>query len=410
MGRKKKKPMKPWCWYCNREFDDEKVLIQHQKAKHFKCFICHKKLYTGPGLAIHCMQVHKEHVSAIPNSLPNRGDPEIEIYGMEGIPEKDVKERRQKLAQMSQGGEDDDDESEGGTSKKAKTDTPQIPPVGMMPMGAPPMIPGMPMMPPMMPGFPVPGFPPGFAPRALMPGMPGRPPMPPNMVPPRGMQPQGVRPGAPGSKPLFPSAQNVSSPQNSSSSGPVGADFKPLTTNSKPTTVYSAPPTSANSRPSSSNEDKPGVPVSKPATVPSTGATSTIIHPDEDISLEEHIALLPRYKARTQGTPTSANPTSNAPVAPPCALPFPSPLMPPGLPGMPPNPIHGPPGALPPPGAFPPMPMPGQNMMQQQPHNMMPLMGRGPNNQSMGMPSRPPMGPPPQMPGPPGHFGPPQRF
>jgi len=56
--------------------------------------ICHKKLYTGPGLAIHCMQVHKENVSAIPNSLPNRGDPEIEIYGMEGIPDKDIKERQ----------------------------------------------------------------------------------------------------------------------------------------------------------------------------------------------------------------------------------------------------------------------------------------------------------------------------
>jgi len=23
--------------YCNREFDDEKILVQHQKAKHFKC-------------------------------------------------------------------------------------------------------------------------------------------------------------------------------------------------------------------------------------------------------------------------------------------------------------------------------------------------------------------------------------
>ncbi len=45
--------------YCNRDFDDEKILIQHQKAKHFKCHICHKKLYTGPGLAIHCMQVSR---------------------------------------------------------------------------------------------------------------------------------------------------------------------------------------------------------------------------------------------------------------------------------------------------------------------------------------------------------------
>ena len=82
--------------YCNRDFDEEKILIQHQKAKHFKCPICHKKLYTGPGLAIHCMQVHKETISTIPNSVPNRGDPEIEIYGMEGIPEKDMKERQQR--------------------------------------------------------------------------------------------------------------------------------------------------------------------------------------------------------------------------------------------------------------------------------------------------------------------------
>ena len=83
--------------YCNREFDEEKVLIYHQKAKHFKCHVCHKKLYTGPGLAIHCLQVHKEPISSIPNALPERGDPEIEIYGMEGIPEKDMKEREQIL-------------------------------------------------------------------------------------------------------------------------------------------------------------------------------------------------------------------------------------------------------------------------------------------------------------------------
>lgn len=51
--------------YCNRDFDDEKILIQHQKAKHFKCHICHKKLYTGPGLAIHCMQVRKHDANQI---------------------------------------------------------------------------------------------------------------------------------------------------------------------------------------------------------------------------------------------------------------------------------------------------------------------------------------------------------
>ena len=75
--------------YCEREFDDEKVLIYHQKAKHFKCHICHKKLYTAPGLAIHCTQVHKEEVRHVPNALPHRDDIRAEIYGTEGIPEED---------------------------------------------------------------------------------------------------------------------------------------------------------------------------------------------------------------------------------------------------------------------------------------------------------------------------------
>lgn len=75
--------------YCNREFEDDKVLIYHQKAKHFKCHICHKKLYTAPGLAIHCSQVHKEIINSVPNALPSRDNIEIEIYGMEGIPEED---------------------------------------------------------------------------------------------------------------------------------------------------------------------------------------------------------------------------------------------------------------------------------------------------------------------------------
>ncbi|CAG0900982.1 unnamed protein product [Cyprideis torosa] len=96
MGRKKKKQSKPWCWYCNRDFEDEKILIQHQKAKHFKCHICHKKLYTGPGLSIHCMQVHKETIDKVPNALPHRSNIEIEIYGMEGIPDDDLREHERK--------------------------------------------------------------------------------------------------------------------------------------------------------------------------------------------------------------------------------------------------------------------------------------------------------------------------
>ncbi|VDO71231.1 unnamed protein product [Schistosoma mattheei] len=121
MGRKKRKQLKPWCWYvrfktliipryCNREFDDEKILIQHQKAKHFKCPYCHRKLFTGPGLSIHCNQVshdirqyskhqvHKEKLDKIPNALPNRTSTIIDIYGMSGIPEVDmIEHERQKF-------------------------------------------------------------------------------------------------------------------------------------------------------------------------------------------------------------------------------------------------------------------------------------------------------------------------
>jgi hypothetical protein len=63
MGKKKKKTLKVWCFYCEREFEDEKILIQHQKAKHFKCHVCHKKLSSASGMLIHVLQVHKESVS-----------------------------------------------------------------------------------------------------------------------------------------------------------------------------------------------------------------------------------------------------------------------------------------------------------------------------------------------------------
>ena len=35
------------------------VLMQHQKAKHFKCNLCPRRLNTAGGLAVHIQQVHK---------------------------------------------------------------------------------------------------------------------------------------------------------------------------------------------------------------------------------------------------------------------------------------------------------------------------------------------------------------
>lgn len=49
------------------------------------------------------VQVHKETIDAVPNAIPGRTDIELEIYGMEGIPEKDMDERRRLLEQKTQG-------------------------------------------------------------------------------------------------------------------------------------------------------------------------------------------------------------------------------------------------------------------------------------------------------------------
>ena len=75
-----------YCYYCDRNFDDEKVLILHQKARHFKCPTCYKKLSTISGMIIHIQQVHKESLKSIPNAKPGKESVDVEVYGMEGIP------------------------------------------------------------------------------------------------------------------------------------------------------------------------------------------------------------------------------------------------------------------------------------------------------------------------------------
>ncbi|XP_020335414.1 BUB3-interacting and GLEBS motif-containing protein ZNF207-like isoform X2 [Oncorhynchus kisutch] len=436
MGRKKKKQMKPWCWYCNRDFDDEKILIQHQKAKHFKCHICHKKLYTGPGLAIHCMQVHKETIDGVPNAIPGRVDIELEIYGMEGIPEKDMQERRRTLEQKQESqkkkqnqddsDEDDDDDDAPGPSfvqQQMPVAQPQasfVPPMAQpgIPPGA--RAPGMPPgaysgMPPMMPGHGVPpmmhgmppgmhGMPPGMMHGMggmmppMMQGMPGMPPgMPPHMghrpgmphmaqVPtPAGMpRPSAAAPAAV-SKPLFPSA--VQAQQSASGAVPHSA---PSTSSDPPKATFPAytqsSASSSSSNPPSNTVAKPPATVtSKPATLTTMSATSKLIHPDEDISLEERRAQLPRYQRNVprQGQVHMSAP----PVAAVGGMMPPQQGMPPQQPGMR-HPMHGQYGG-------PPQGMPGY--MQ----GGMPPYGQGP---PMGYQGGPPMGMRPPVMSPAGRY------
>lgn len=356
MGRKKKKQTKPWCWYCNREFDDEKILIQHQKAKHFKCHICHKKLYTGPGLAIHCMQVHKETIDKVPNALPNRSNIEIEIYGMEGIPEEDLKEH-EKLKTGSDKGSDGETEVQ---PKKPRTEVPTSHVNGMQMSSTmsgivPPMMPPMPGpmqmsmvhhgMPPvsMTPMGPMshmtmahmPPMTGGLAPPFMGPGrMPVISPMGPMIPPGPGhvgfttmpITTQTVSVAQVAAKPLFPSAasQIVTT---LSSSGPVGADFKPLTAiAASPVVITTAVVASAapkhtfpaySNAPSSigqSTATTSSATISKAATITgdstvkkttiinTTGASSRIVHPEEDISLEEKRSRMSKYQPQTGST------------------------------------------------------------------------------------------------------------
>ncbi|KAI1733175.1 BUB3-interacting and GLEBS motif-containing protein [Ditylenchus destructor] len=252
MGRKKKKSSKPWCWYCNREFEDEKILIQHQKAKHFKCHICGKKLFTGPGLSIHCMQVHKETIDKIPAALPGRDSVEIEVYGMEGIPPEDDRDGPPQAKLQK-------------TMPTSSIPTPSIPqhapPFGMMPFG------GMPPMPGMMPHMPYGAFPP--MPMSLpmrMPMMPAQIPMPRQMSTPMSVP-------LPSQAPPSTSIPTPRPPQPAAPTFPAyqGKNNSVETPN---------PPNPVDISSSSAN-----------AGLKSLGSKTRIVCPDENVSLEERMAV-----------------------------------------------------------------------------------------------------------------------
>lgn len=83
---------KRWCYYCERIFQDDAVLCEHQRIKHFRCdwdeqYSCGKKFTTAGGLSVHMAQVHKSKLEKIQNTIDGREDPQVEIFGMLGIPQ-----------------------------------------------------------------------------------------------------------------------------------------------------------------------------------------------------------------------------------------------------------------------------------------------------------------------------------
>ncbi|KIP01940.1 hypothetical protein PHLGIDRAFT_131012 [Phlebiopsis gigantea 11061_1 CR5-6] len=252
--KKNKQVLRPWCWYCEREFEDEKVLMQHQKAKHFKCNLCPRRLNTAGGLAVHIQQVHKlepENLPRIENALPGRDGYEVEIFGMEGIPAPDVadyKRRKEIELGLNPGSISQppnkrpkvenralsEDELRAqlaahralmGASERAAPAAEQS---SAAVYGAPPQayssppVPAMPpsvMSPPGMPPGVHPGAPP-FAPPFAVPPFPMMPPMPPGAspppgypIPPPGMPPFPLPPGMlPPGAPAFPPPPGIRPP------------------------------------------------------------------------------------------------------------------------------------------------------------------------------------------------------
>ncbi|KAH9838939.1 BUB3-interacting and GLEBS motif-containing protein [Teratosphaeria destructans] len=108
MGKKKRGPpldeilQRPWCYYCEKDFDDLNILLNHQKAKHYKCTNCGRRLNTIGGLKVHMNQVHKEEIHEVDNALPNRKEivPGLEIFAMEGIPDDVMRAHKQRITEM----------------------------------------------------------------------------------------------------------------------------------------------------------------------------------------------------------------------------------------------------------------------------------------------------------------------
>jgi len=206
MGRKKKKPVaeRVFCWYCNRDFADEDTLVQHQRAKHFRCPECNKQLNSAPGVAVHGRQVHKIEVSEVPDSLPGREDITLTIFGMAGVPEDAIAEFKGQALPAKRARVDGTVDSATGLTPQQQAAALALggggaggvalmpPPAGMMPMG------GMP--PPGYPGGPLPGMyaagPPQGPPQGTQYGIPT-----PWFRPPPGAYgapPQGARAPPPG--------------------------------------------------------------------------------------------------------------------------------------------------------------------------------------------------------------------
>lgn len=85
-----------------------------------------------PGLSVHMNQVHKESLSHVENALPNRQGLDVEVFGMEGVPEDIKEQHKQRIVQNYWAAQDERFKAtgnpppgQGRPSKKIKIETPE---------------------------------------------------------------------------------------------------------------------------------------------------------------------------------------------------------------------------------------------------------------------------------------------
>lgn len=89
---------KAFCYWCDKEFAGEEVLIQHQIAKHFRCPHCKSgnagKCINLECLIIHFRKIHRAELLSVPNAREGRNDPmeSQSIYGMASVPAEVLEE------------------------------------------------------------------------------------------------------------------------------------------------------------------------------------------------------------------------------------------------------------------------------------------------------------------------------
>lgn len=85
--------MNQFCYYCDKEYDHQDTLMEHQRDRHFSCLKCPKKFSTANSMSTHMLSVHRETLARVPNAKVGRDNLDVNIYGMEGVPTSIIQEK-----------------------------------------------------------------------------------------------------------------------------------------------------------------------------------------------------------------------------------------------------------------------------------------------------------------------------